>query len=161
MMVTAGPRKLGTRSGARVGATIRPSATADRLHSAAIHLLRRLRRQDDASELSAPRLSALSVIVHGGPISLRDLAAAEQVRAPTMSRIVAALVEAGLVRRQVAAGDRRAIALTATGRGAALLKRARRRRTARLTRALAELAPGEVAQIDIAVRAIDRLVRRL
>src|ERR671933_1067936 len=75
-------------------------ATADRLHSAAIHLLRRVRRQDDASGLTAPRLSALSVIVFGGPLTLGALAAAEQVRPPTMTRIVQALEEAGLVVRE-------------------------------------------------------------
>ncbi len=47
---------------------------ADRLHSAAIHLLRRLRREDDASGLPAPQLSALSVIVFGGPIAIGALA---------------------------------------------------------------------------------------
>src|SRR5229473_2111765 len=74
--------------------------TADRLHSAAIHLLRRLRRQDDASGLTAPRLSALSVIVFSGPLTLGALATAEQVRPPTMTRLVAALEEAGLVVRE-------------------------------------------------------------
>src|SRR6185295_4232056 len=73
-----------------------PKALADALHSAAIHLLRTLRREDDASGLSAPRLSALSVVVFGGPLSLAGLAAAEQVKPPTMSRIVDALVERGL-----------------------------------------------------------------
>ena len=56
---------------------------ADRLHSAAIHLLRRLRREDATTGLSAPRLSALSVIVFGGPLTLGELANAEQVRPPT------------------------------------------------------------------------------
>ena len=61
---------------------------ADRLHSSAIHLLRRLRVQDSAAGLSAPRLSALSVIVYAGPIRMSDLATAEQVRLPTISRLV-------------------------------------------------------------------------
>src|SRR3954463_8792183 len=80
---------------------------ADRLHSAAIHLLRRLRREDDASGLPGPQLSALSVIVFGGPITLGALAAAEQVRPPTITKLVAALEAAGLVKRQVDADDRR------------------------------------------------------
>ena len=69
---------------------------ADRLHSAAIHLLRLVRVQDTASGLGPARLSALSVIVFGGPVSLNDLARAEQVRPPTMSRIVDALETAGI-----------------------------------------------------------------
>src|SRR5258708_34130716 len=74
--------------------------TADRLHSAAIHLLRRLRVRDRESGVGPAQLSALSVLVlGGGPRSLGELAEAEQVRPPTMSRIVAGLVRAGLVRR--------------------------------------------------------------
>ena len=75
-------------------------AVADRLHSAAIHLLRRVRKEDDASGLTAPRLSALSVLVFGGPKTIGELAAAEQVRPPTMSVIVADLARAGLVTRE-------------------------------------------------------------
>ena len=61
---------------ARVDDAVRDDAerTADRLHSAAIHLLRRLRREDAATGLSAPRLSALSVVVFGGPLTLGELA---------------------------------------------------------------------------------------
>src|SRR5919199_1876113 len=75
-------------------------AVADRLHSAAIHLLRRLRKVDEASGLSAPRLSALSVLVFAGPRTLGELAAAEQVRPPTMTRLVRALERSGLVTRE-------------------------------------------------------------
>jgi DNA-binding MarR family transcriptional regulator len=83
---------------------------AARLHSSAFRLLRSLRREDDGSGLSAPRLSALSVIVFAGPMSLAELAAAEQVKPPTMSRIVDALVERGLVTRIAKPGDRRSVA---------------------------------------------------
>ena len=74
-------------------------AVADRVHSAAIHLLRHLRREDAASGIGPARLSALSVLVFGGPMPPRRLAAAEQVRPPTMSRIVAGLERGGLVAR--------------------------------------------------------------
>ena len=56
------------------GKRIDPAATADSLHSAAIHLLRKLRRIDAGSGLNAPRLSALSVIVFAGPLTLGQLA---------------------------------------------------------------------------------------
>ena len=82
---------------------------AARLHSTAIRLLRTLRREDDGSGLSAPRLSALSVIVYAGPLSLAALAEAEQVKPPTMSRIVEALVARGLVTREAKPGDRRSV----------------------------------------------------
>src|SRR5437667_3390038 len=91
-----------------------PEILADRLHSAAIHLLRRLRREDDASGLSAPRLSALSVVVFGGPLPIGALAAAEQVRVPTMSRVVASLESDGLVRRVLDDADRRVVRVEAT-----------------------------------------------
>jgi len=73
--------------------------TADKLHSAAIHLLRRLRVRDRESGIGPAQLSALSVLVFGGPRSLGELADAEQVRPPTMSRIVSGLERARLVKR--------------------------------------------------------------
>src|SRR6201997_316813 len=90
--------------------------TADQLHSAAIHLLRKLRIRDRESGIGPAQLSALSVLVFGGPRSLGELADAEQVRPPTMSRIVAGLESAGLARRRKTT-DKRQINLTATPRG--------------------------------------------
>src|SRR5215472_4786 len=90
---------------------------ADRLHSAAIHLLRRVRAQDAASGVGPARLSALSVVVFAGPLSLQDLARAEQVRPPTMSRVVDGLQVAGLARRNVNTQDRRAVHIEATAKG--------------------------------------------
>src|SRR5574339_108325 len=87
------------------------NALADRWHSLAIHLLRRLRREDVNAGLTGPRLSALSVVVFGGLITLGDLAAAEQVKPPTMTRLVRALEEEGLVRREADASDGRVVRL--------------------------------------------------
>src|SRR3954464_9225153 len=117
----------------RPSAASRHADLADRLHSTAIHLLRRLRREDDASGLPAPQLSALSVIVFGGPITLGALADAEQVRPPTITKLVAALEEAGLVERETDADDRRIVRVKATPRGARLLHEGRKRRVAALT----------------------------
>src|SRR5947199_6296687 len=111
--------------------------TAERLHSAAIHLLRRLRREDDASGLTAPRLSALSVIVFGGPLTLGALAIAEQVRPPTMTRIVAALEERHFVAREPSPDDGRVTLVRATPAGRRLLEEGRTRRTSVLARQLA------------------------
>src|SRR5260370_5591003 len=74
----------------------RAAAVADQLHSAAIRLLRRVRLEDDGMGLTAPLASALSVIVFGGPLPLGALARAEQVRPPTISRVVAQLERRGL-----------------------------------------------------------------
>ena len=133
--------------------------TATRLHSAAIHLLRRLRREDDASGLTAPRLSALSVVVFGGPLTLGALAAAEQVRPPTMSRIVVALEQTGLVTREPAPTDGRAVLIRATPAGKQLLEAGRARRTAVLARQLAALPPEELAMLQQAAEILDRLTR--
>src|SRR4051795_6843107 len=103
------------------GMASRHADLADRLHSAAIHLLRRLRREDDASGLPAPQLSALSVIVFGGPITLGDLARAEQVRPPTISKLIVGLEQQGLVEREVDATDRRVVRVHATARGTKVL----------------------------------------
>ena len=135
----------------------RDTDTADRLHSAAIHLLRRLRREDDASGLAAPKLSALSVIVHAGPLTLGALAAAEQVRPPTMTRIVAALEAEGLVQREADAHDGRVAHVRATARGARVLEQGRARRVAALSKALGELSASERATLDEAVAIMERL----
>ena len=134
-------------------------ATADRLHSVAIHLLRRLRREDDASGLSAPRLSALSVIVFGGAVTLGELAAAEQVRPPTMTRIVAALAARGLVVREPSPTDGRAALIRATPAGVRVLAEGRARRTAVLTRQLLDLPEEELATLERAADILDRISR--
>jgi DNA-binding MarR family transcriptional regulator len=132
---------------------------AARLHSASIRLLRLLRREDDSSGLSAPRLSALSVLVFAGPQSLAELAAAEQVRPPTMSRIVEGLVEAGLVTREVKPGDRRSVRIAATEEGRRLLDAGRERRVRALTSRLARLAESERRALTRGVEILEQVVR--
>ena len=133
-------------------------ALADRLHSAAIHLLRRLRRADDASGLSAPELSALSVLVFGGPSTPGALAAAEQVRPPTMTRLLVELERAGLVERATDPHDRRRQVVSATPRAQALLAHGRRRRTASLADQLADLPEADRALLEQATDVLERLV---
>jgi DNA-binding MarR family transcriptional regulator len=135
--------------------------TADRLHSAAIHLLRRLRREDAASGLSAPRLSALSVLVFGGPLTLGELANVEQVRPPTMTRLVSALEAEGLVTREPDASDGRLTRIRATPNGRTLLVRGRARRVAVLTAELRALEPNEREALARAVRILDGVIDRL
>ena len=130
---------------------------ADGLHSAAIHLLRRVRRVDEASGLSAARLSALSVIVYGGPIRISALARAEQVRTPTMTPIVAALERDGLVTRQRDRTDARAALLKATPRGARLLADGRARRVTLLASELRTLSLEDRRTLEQAVAILERL----
>ena len=130
---------------------------ADRLHSAAIHLLRRVRRVDDATGLSAARLSALSVVVFAGPIRISALANAEQVRTPTITPIVAALEQNGLVTREADSSDARAALLRATAKGARIMAEGRSRRVAVLAAELADLSPSELAVLERAVGILERL----
>ncbi len=132
---------------------------AGRLHSAAIHLLRRLRREDDASGLSAPRLSALSVVVFRGPVTIGDLARAEQVRVPTMSRLVAALEDDRLLRRVPDPEDRRVVRVEATAAGRALLHAGRRRRVAALAADVGALSVAERRALRDVIPLLERLAR--
>jgi DNA-binding MarR family transcriptional regulator len=133
---------------------------ADRLHSTAIHLLRQVRVQDAATGLAPARLSALSVLVFGGAMSLNKLAQAEQVRPPTMSRIVDALESEGLIRRTVNSQDRRAIVLEATEKGAAILWQGRKRRVKFLAKHLSRLSEDERKNIDDAIITIQKAMPR-
>src|SRR5262249_52492098 len=105
---------------------------ADRMHSAAIHLLRFARRADDVMGITPSRASALSVLVFAGPQTLTALADAEQVTTATMSRLVDALEKDKLVRRYPDVNDARALRIEATARGRQILERGRERRLDRL-----------------------------
>ena len=135
-------------------------AVADRLHSAAIHLLRRVRKVDEASGLSAARLSALSVLVFGGSTTIGELARVEQVSAPTMTRLVQALERDGLVAREAQEGDARAVRLRATPKGRRILELGRERRVGELAGLLASLPPTELATLGDAAESIERLLGR-
>jgi len=131
---------------------------ADLLHSAAIHLLRQLRKEDDASGLSAPRLSALSVVVFGGPLTLGELARAEQVKPPTMTRIVTGLEKEGLVKRKGDQRDRRLTRIEATPKGRKILFAGRARRVEKLAIAVSRLEKKEVAELRRGVQLLRDVV---
>ena len=150
-----------------------PQQAAESLHSAAIHLLRKLRRLDLAlpspqrgcapiPSIDGPaRLSALSVIVFSGSITLGQLAQAEQVRPPTMTRIVNALEARGLVAKRSRSLDRRTIQISATSRGKRLLLAARNRRTASLAQRIAALPGNDQKLLRTAVTLLEKLARSL
>ncbi len=135
------------------------SAVADRLHSAAIHLLRRVRKQDAATGEGPARLSALSVLVFGGPMTLGQLAAAEQVKPPTMSRIVTGLEESRLAERLADSKDARRVRIRATPSGERLLHQGRRRRIDYLARHLDELTRQELDVLNEAVKLLEGVLR--
>ena len=135
----------------------RSRAIADRLHSAAIHLLRGLRIEDKAMGLSGPRASALSVIIFRGPIAMGALAEAEQVRPPTITRLVAGLERAGWVRRVTDRADGRVQLVEATAAGKRLLAKGRARRVDRLEARVAQLSTDDQRVLARAAELMERL----
>ena len=133
---------------------------ADRLHSVAIRLLRRARREDAAMGLPPAQASVLSVLVFGGARTLSALADVEQVKAPTMTRIVDALERAGLAQRQPDADDRRKLSIAATTAGIRLMQQGRSRRVKALAQLLADLDRDERATLDSAIALLGRLQMR-
>ncbi len=137
------------------------TALADRVHSSAIHLLRRLRRVDTKTGLSGPRLSALSVVVFAGPLTLGELAAAEQVKPPTMTRLVRALEARGLVAREGDEHDGRIVRLSPTAKGRKLLAEGRARRVRTLAEALAQLDHADREVLAGATDVLAQVIARL
>ena len=134
---------------------------ADRLHSAAIHLLRRLRIRDLELGIGPAQLSALSVLVFGGPKSLAGLAEAEQVKPPTMSRIVTGLLRAKLIRRTTDQQDRRAVIIEATEKGVRIMQEGRRHRVESLAAAVRALPRDEIARLREAAQVMELLSREV
>jgi DNA-binding MarR family transcriptional regulator len=131
---------------------------AARVHSSALHLLRRLAQEDRATGISAPRLSALSVLVFGGPRTIGALAALEGVTPPTMTRLVAAMAADGLVERLEDPADRRIVRVQASETGRSLLLAGRDRRVAALASMVASLTPKERRRLDQAAAAIEAML---
>ena len=132
---------------------------ADRIHSAAIHLLRRVREVDaKAMGISPARASALSVLVFGGVRSLTELAAAEQVTSATMSKLVTAMEGEGLVRRYPDVNDARSIRIEATAKGRRILERGRTRRLDLLEQLLGGASDAEIAAVGTAASVVERAV---
>jgi DNA-binding MarR family transcriptional regulator len=127
---------------------VNPETVADKLNSAMIHLLRRAAREDPAAGIGPAQLSALSVLVFGGATTLGRLADAEHVRPPTMTRIVSALEEAGLVRKETSPDDRRSVRVSATPAGRRLMQAARQRRIGALSGRLAGLSQRDLATLE-------------
>ena len=140
-------------------ATDRIETLAEALHSASIQLLRRLRKEDAATGLSPARLSALSVVVFGGPLRISELARAEQVKTPTMTPIVSALEAEGLIVRKADAKDARASILSATAKGQKLMAEGRARRIAKLAAQLRALPASDRAVLEKAAVLLQKLTR--
>lgn len=131
---------------------------ADRLHSAAIHLLRRVRRSDPLTGIPAAQLSALSVLM-AGPRTIGELAAAEQVRPPTITRLVQDMERGGLVARERDERDARVVRVRWTPKGERVLRQGRELRIAALEGRVRSLPAAEVALLERALGVIERIAR--
>lgn len=131
--------------------------TADLLHSAAIRVLRMVRVEDAQAGIGPAQLSALSVLVFGGAKTVSELAVLEQVRPPTMSRIVDGLVRKKLVQRVESAEDRRMVRVSATAKGEKLMLAGKDRRVKALAARFEALSVADLKTLDAAAQLMLRL----
>jgi DNA-binding MarR family transcriptional regulator len=131
--------------------------TAELLHSAAIRVLRTVRTEDAQSGIGPAQLSALSVLVFGGAKTVSELATQEQVRPPTMSRIVEGLAQKKLVQRVDDEADRRTVRVIATAKGEKLMQAGKARRVKALAERFEALSAGDVKTLHAAAQLMLRL----
>lgn len=134
-------------------------AVAERLHAAAIRLIRHARATDSESRISPAKLSALSILAFVGSRSLTQLAEAEQVSPPTMSKLIAELEAEGLVSKRTDSVDKRGVSIVVTAKGRSLMEDARRRRLALLRRGFAEFTAAELKTLSDAAELMLRATK--
>ncbi len=142
----------------KAAAPVDPTKIATQLNSVAIHLLRRLHREGAALGLSGARLSALSVLVFGGPRTIGKLADAEGVTPPSMTRLVTAMEAEGLVQRAASPTDARSVIIRATPQGESIMLRGREQRVVALSGWLSTLDPGELKIVEHATELLERIL---
>ena len=133
------------------------TAVASALRLAVMRLARRLRGERSDSSLTISQVAALSTLERSGPLTPRELAAAERVQPPSMTRITASLEAAGLVTRTDHPSDGRQVLLAASPEGAAMVREDRRRRDAWLAQRLHDLPPEELEVLRRAAVVLERL----
>jgi DNA-binding MarR family transcriptional regulator len=131
-------------------------AVATQLNSVSIHLVRRARTADSALGVPPGQLSALSVLAFGGERTIAQLADAEQVTSPTMTRIVDGLERAGLAQRTPHPSDGRATIVRATSDGKRVMERGRQRRVDVITTLLGRLSAADLHAVQQAADALAR-----
>ncbi len=132
----------------------------ERFHHLAIRMLRSLRHVDEARGFSGPRASVLSILVFRGPMSLGDLARAEGVKAPTMSRLVKSMAGEGLVVSASAEGDQRRVRIAPTAKGRRLMLAGRDRRLEALAEAFRTATPADLEALQCVVALMERSLKQ-
>jgi DNA-binding MarR family transcriptional regulator len=131
-------------------------AVAGRLRYSVLRLARLLRQQDD-SGLAPALVASLATIATGGPLTLGELAAQEQLSPPSITKVVVALEARGFVQRERDDADRRVCRVAVTARGRRQLEASRTRRTAWLATQLRDLSPDELERLAGALDVLERL----
>lgn len=134
------------------------TALASRVRMVVMRLSRRVRQEVMGGDVSFSMLSALATVERCGPMTLGELAAAERVQPPSMTKIVGRLEELGFVVREVDANDRRVARVQTTRDGRRLVDRSRSRGSAYIASRLATLAPDERAVVEAALPVLERLL---
>jgi DNA-binding MarR family transcriptional regulator len=130
---------------------------AARLRLTITRTARRL-RQEAGEDLSPSQVAALATLDRHGPLSPSELAAREQVKRPTATRVIARLADAGLVERTADPDDRRCALVSLTAEGQALLRRLRERKTAYLAKRLQNLDADDTHALERAAGVLERLL---
>lgn len=150
---------LGTSPRAPVtAAQLRPAPLAAELRVALMRSGRKIRQQRSSDAITDGQYSVLAWLDNHGPMTPRELAEAEHVQPPSMTRTINALVEAGLVERAGHPDDGRQVLVTVTEAGAREVQETLRRRDAWLAKRLATLDPGEREVLLEATRILRRVV---
>ena len=132
-------------------------ALAAGLRMVVMRLARRLRQQAEG-EVTASQLSALATIDRQGPITLGELASAEQIQPPSMTKIVSGLERHGFVIREPDERDRRIARVRISDEGRKFVARSRTRRNAYLAERLRGFDAEERAVLEQALPLLERLV---
>jgi DNA-binding MarR family transcriptional regulator len=135
-----------------------PTTLANRLRPALLRLNRELRREIHSLDVTSGQVSLLIQIQKRPGVGIRELASWERMSTPGMSKYVARLEDAGLVRRRELEDDRRRVGLELTSEGAGVLASVKRRRTAWLAARLRGLSPAELEAVDAAVEPLLKLL---
>ena len=130
---------------------------ASALRVALMRLARRLRTETVGSTLTASQVSALATLERHGPMTPTELAERERVQKPSITKVIATLVDLGLVTRRADPSDGRQVIVAITEEGAGMLAADRSNAEAWLARRLAQLPPGDRAAVMSAPGAVQRL----
>lgn len=131
---------------------------AEAVHAVSIRVLRIVRAEDAKAGIGPAQLSALSVLVFLGAKTMGELAEAEQVKPPTMSRIVEGLVRQNLAERATEAGDRRSLRIAATTKGRRLLLAGKNRRVRALAKRLEQLKDDDLRILQAAAETLGHIL---